>query len=61
MFDAGLSWNVSFDGSSRDMDERREFKEIIDRREIWDIYSNSNLLKIRLNNIDYTIVFWVKI
>ena len=32
--DAGLSWNDSFNGGSREMDERRELNEIIDSREI---------------------------
>ena len=38
--DAGLLWNASLDGDSRDMDERREFDDIIDSREIGDMYSN---------------------
>ena len=41
VFNAELSWNASLDGDNREMDKRREFDEIIDSREIWDIYSNS--------------------
>ena len=41
IFDEGLYLNASLDGGSRDLDERIEFDEIIDSREILAIYSNS--------------------
>ena len=32
--DSGLYWHGSFDGDNRDMDEGREFDEIIESRKI---------------------------
>ena len=36
--DPGLYWNASLYGDNRDMDERRDFDEIIDSRKIWYIF-----------------------
>ena len=50
--------NASLDGDNRDMDERRKCDEIISIRDIWDVYILAlNLLLMRLNNVDNTIVF----
>ena len=65
---AGLWWNASLDGDNRYMGGQRECEEIRDSREILVLYSYiyiifflSNLLIFLLNNIHYTIVYWVKI
>ena len=39
--DAELYWSASLNGDNRDTDARREIGEVVDCREIWDIYSNS--------------------
>ena len=64
---AVLVWSASVDGDNTYMDGRRECEEIRDNREILVWYSYiyifflSNLLIFLLNNVHYTIVYWVQI
>ena len=54
--DAELYWIASLAGNNRDMDDRVEFDEIIDSRDIWDMYKITlKLIIIRLNNEDNNI------
>ena len=41
---AGLKWNASLDGDNRYMDDRGECEEIMDSREIWDLYIYIDIL-----------------